>query len=35
MIGSFNKLLRNIASLKGKSAYEKVKEFHHNALFRV
>ena len=26
MFGSFNKLLRNVASLKGKSAFDKVTE---------
>jgi hypothetical protein len=25
MIGSFNKLLRNVASIKGKSAFDKVR----------
>ncbi len=32
MIGSLNKLLRNVASIKGKSAFDKVHIMNFNAL---
>ncbi len=35
MIGSFNKLLRNVASIKGKSAFDKVRIIMYDESFGI